>query len=63
MSQFEVRIVIAEDGTLNVSGPLDNKILMLGVLEEAKEAVHKYHEKKQDRIVQPAPPGLIISKN
>ena len=49
--------ITLKDGQLAVTGPLDNKLLMYGLLEAAKDIVRA--SKDQQRIV-PAP---ILFKN
>lgn len=39
---IEMIITLKADGLINVSGPLENKIFCLGLLEMAKDAIYKY---------------------
>ncbi len=39
---FELTVQVTQAGNVNVSGPLQNKIICLGALELAKEAVSKF---------------------
>ena len=41
----KVEIVLQDDGQVQVSGPLDDKILCLGLLEIARMSVHKFEKK------------------
>lgn len=45
---------------LGVQGPIDNKAIALGILEEAKAAILEYHAKRaaQANSVQVPPPGI-----
>lgn len=62
-TEVVAQIVIAMDnrGQINVNGPLENKLLMLGLLECAKETVIEFSKKAQQNIVQP-PPGFTLPK-
>ena len=50
---IELKIVMDESGQINVSGPIDNKVLAYGLLEVAKDAIFQQHQQNQNRI-QPA---------
>lgn len=52
-----IMITMTSDGKINVNGPLENKLLMLGLLEIAKDTTLKYNDQIQKRIVQ-APFGI-----
>lgn len=54
-------IKIHDDQSILVEGPIDGKILALGALEVAKEAIIKHHDKLAagNRIVAP-PAGLSL---
>lgn len=45
------------DGSVNVNGPVADKVFCYGVLEMAKDAVRRYNP---NRIVQPAAPALQL---
>jgi len=47
---FSMVISVFDDGSVNLTGPLDNQILCLGLLEAAKKKVNDHNEKK-DRPV------------
>jgi len=44
--QHTVQIVMDNEGHVSVSGPLENKVLMYGLLELAKEVVVAYNTNK-----------------
>lgn len=46
-------ITLTDEGQLNVSGPIDNKMLCYGILEVAKEVVAERARQSQ-KLVQPA---------
>lgn len=48
-------ITINEQGQLNVSGPINNKLLAYGMLELAKECVAEHHRQQASGIVMPEP--------
>lgn len=49
----QILIEQTDDGKVNVGGPLQNKVLMYGLLEIAKEVVKSFAE-QNERRVQPA---------
>ncbi len=52
---FKLEIIMSPDGRVGVNGPLDNKVLCLGLLELAKDIVIKYEHK----MIQVASPDSI----
>lgn len=56
-----ITIVLSDDGTVNVNGPLESKMAFYGLLEIAKETCSEFN-KNAERRVQPAPPGLVIPR-
>lgn len=50
--QFTLTITMNEKGEVNVTGPIENKILSYGMLECAKQAIANY---TASPIVQPSP--------
>jgi hypothetical protein len=44
---FAMVIQVFDDGSVNLTGPLDNRILCLGLLEAAKEKVIEHGKKKE----------------
>ena len=55
----EFKITLNDEGGLAVSGPIDNKILAIGALELAKDAVLKFHTEQADKRVQLVPASAI----
>ena len=39
---IELRIVVSDDGQLQITGPIENKVVCLGILEIAKDVVKHY---------------------
>jgi len=52
-------IVLNADGTLGVNGPVENKMLVYGMLEMAKDAVRDFNKNSQKKIVE-LPPGTTL---
>ena len=51
-STLELRITWDQlTGAINVTGPIQNKVLAFGMMEAAKEAVTKYHEAAAKNVV------------
>lgn len=44
---FKLSISVHDDGSVNLSGPLENKVLCMGILECAKDAVREFQHGKQ----------------
>ena len=58
MANPVILMIKLEDGQLGVQGPLENKVLILGMLELAKAVVlNADQEKKSDIVVPPMPNG------
>jgi hypothetical protein len=55
----QLTILLNDDGTVGVSGPIDNKMLSYGMLETAKEAIFLHNQNKDKRIIA-APAGLRV---
>ena len=53
----QLLIVLNHDGTIGVSGPIDNKLLSLGMIECAKEAIIE-HIRKATSLISAPPPGF-----
>jgi len=51
MPEIKIVITLREDGSLNVGGPLINKILCYGMLEQARDVVRNFEEPP---MIQPA---------
>jgi hypothetical protein len=47
----QILIEMTPTGQVNVTGPVDNKVLCFGLLEAAKDAVREYAEQNAKRIV------------
>lgn len=50
-------ITMDEKGKIEVQGCIENKLMSLGLLEIAKDSIHKFNDAKETRIVAP-PMGL-----
>lgn len=50
---LELKIIRHDDGSLAVTGPIDDKIVAYGLLECARDAITEHHLQKA-RLVQPA---------
>lgn len=55
---MKIEIVVLPDGSVNVTGPLQNKILCLGALELAKGVVLNFKPDETPGIVIARPNGL-----
>lgn len=53
MPTVQMIISMDETGQVEVNGPIENKVVALGLLEVAKDAIIKFHDKSSDerRIV------------
>lgn len=51
----EIKIVLSDNGEVSVHGPLENKLLCLGLIEAAKPAIMAY---KASAVI-PAPAGAL----
>lgn len=58
---LEIKIVLADDGSVNVTGPIENTILMLGALETAKVIVTRMIGKNAPRVVTPEPGFRLVN--
>jgi hypothetical protein len=54
---LRLEVTLGSDGSLNVNGPVENKVACLGLLELAKQAVLSY----DSRQVAAAPVGIDLS--
>lgn len=61
---MKIEITLTADMQVSVSGNIENKMMALGLLEVAKEAVNEMHKQQQSerRIAHP-PSGLVIPRN
>jgi hypothetical protein len=53
---IEIKISCDDTGAVAITGPIENKVVVLGLLEVAKEAVLDHHRKAAARVVQLASP-------
>ena len=53
---MELLIKVNPDGTLTIGGPIENKVLCLGILELAKKAIIDH----QASAIAIAPPGTLV---
>lgn len=58
MPQFILTITLQEDGNVQVSGPIDNKILTYGLLAIAQETVSEFHKDRQCRVTLASPDSI-----
>ena len=56
--KVKIEINLEDTGAINVTGPLEDKVLMYGLLEVAKTVVASYQVPK-DKIVK-VPPGAKL---
>lgn len=50
-----------DNGQVDVSGPVENKVLCYGLLEVARDAIAEHAKKAaEQRIVTPGPAGLSL---
>lgn len=59
MNPIELKIAMLPNGQIQVSGPLDQKVLCYGMLEAAKETIAIHHQKKAASGIIPAPAGAL----
>jgi hypothetical protein len=52
---MKIIITVSPEGNISVEGPLQNKIVMFGILEAAKDAVKNYDPTKV-QLIQPVGP-------
>ena len=58
---LELKIIMQDNGAVGMSGPMENMVLCLGLLEVGKVVLMKHHENKDNRIVPaegPIPPFI-----
>lgn len=57
----QIQLTLFSDGTLNIIGPTENRMLFFGMVELAKSEVIAHHVKTQDnRVVAPTPAELKV---
>jgi hypothetical protein len=54
-------ITLNDDASVGVNGPIENRMLVYGMLEMAKDAVTKFAEKSQNKVIE-VPPGTVLRK-
>ena len=54
MNAIEIRIVMAPNGEVQVSGPLDQEILMRGIISKAQSACEQHWLKVRENAIQVA---------
>lgn len=52
-------IALNDDGTVGVNGPIENRMLVFGMMELAKDAINQHAKDSQKRILE-VPPGMRI---
>ena len=57
MSKVTLSVSMADTGQVSVAGPLHDKLLCYGLLEQAKDAVRMFKEP----LVQPASNGDVLA--
>jgi hypothetical protein len=53
-NKVELLIAVNDTGQVQVTGPIENKVLCYGLLAAAQDAVRDYHAIAAQRLVQPA---------
>lgn len=48
---IQIHLVLMPDGTMQISGPTENRLLFLGMLELARDSVNQHHAESQRRII------------
>lgn len=51
---IELKIVVGDDGRMQVSGPLDNPVQCYGLLEMAKDTIRAHMQSQANRTIVPA---------
>jgi len=59
MPEMKIIITLREDGSLNVNGPLVNKLLCYGMLEQARDVVRNFEEPPMVQPVSNMPIGNL----
>lgn len=57
--QVKLTITIDEAGRCSVEGPLHNKIMCYGILEEAKHVIREFDPNK--KVITPPAPGARLN--
>jgi hypothetical protein len=57
----QIQLTLFSDGTLDISGPTENRMLFFGMVELAKAELIAHHVKTQsNRVVAPTPSDLKL---
>lgn len=56
----QLTLTLYEGGTINISGPFGDKVLVYGMMELAKDAIREYHE-AQKKGEEP-PTNLVVAR-
>lgn len=57
---LQLVITLDDNQKLDVKGPIQNKLVVFGMLELAKEAIIKFHDQAEQRV-QPAAPEDVAA--
>lgn len=58
--QAQLIITMEDNGTVNVNGPINNKVLAYGLLAVAHDAIKDFNDQqKKSGIITAVPPNLI----
>lgn len=52
-TDIQLVVTLHPNGQVSISGPLDNRIFCLGLLEMAKDVLAKFAAEKEPRIIRP----------
>lgn len=53
MGQVQIVITMTPDGQVSMTGPLENKVLVLGLLEIAKDLALRHKPEEAPKIIRP----------
>lgn len=56
----EITITMDDNGAVNIAGPLDNPIMMYGLLQIACDTTKDHNAKKRDSGIVTAPAGFHL---
>lgn len=48
----QITIAMDDKGNVMVEGPLDNKVFCYGLLESARDVIHKYHAQREQPMIE-----------
>lgn len=52
-------ITMTDDGKVNINGPVENTMLCYGLLQMGTQAVTRYADQAQKKIIE-VPPGTVV---